>query len=56
MVSLALMNVRAKVAAKEYRSGLFSDSPPMNGLPLRFTTNTLTCEVVVSTGHKRRTG
>lgn len=53
MVSLALMKVRAKVAAKEYRSGLFSDSPPMNGLPLRFTTKTLTCEVV-NTGHKRR--
>lgn len=43
MVSLALMKVRAKVAAKEYRRGLFSDSPPMKGLPFKFTTNTLTC-------------
>lgn len=43
MVSLALMKVRAKVAAKEYSRGLFSERPPMNGLPFRFTTNTLTC-------------
>lgn len=42
IVSLALKKVRANVPARENRRGLFSDKPPMKGLPFRFTTNTLT--------------
>eukprot|EP00953_Heterococcus_sp_UTEX-ZZ885_P030653 16184-Heterococcus_DN1.PRE.5 len=38
------MKTSANVAASEYSSGLFSVKPPMKGRPLRFTTNTDTCD------------